>query len=112
MARSARHRALDAFLHRLRPPPAIALLRSFPAWQEQRLGQAAAGAAAGAPRRSLRRARGERMAAQAHQMDTVLSRRGRWRAFALPTLPRKRGREGWGQKEKVGHSFRRYGRWS
>ena len=74
MARSARHRALDAFLHRLRPRAAIALLRSFPARQEQRLGQAAAGAAAGAPRRPLRRARRERMAAQAHPMDEVLSR--------------------------------------
>ena len=44
MARSARHRALDAFLHRLRPRSATALLRLFPARQEERLGQAAAGA--------------------------------------------------------------------
>ena len=47
MARSTWHRALDAFLHRLRPAPAIALLRSFPARQEQWLGQAAASSAAG-----------------------------------------------------------------
>ena len=42
MARSARHRALDALLHRLRPRAAAALLRSFPARQGQRLGEAAA----------------------------------------------------------------------
>ena len=41
VARSARHRALDAFLHRLRPRAAAAVLRLFPARQEQRLGQAA-----------------------------------------------------------------------
>ena len=98
MARSARHRALDAFLHRLRPAAAIALLRSFPARQEQRLGQAGAGAAAGAPCRPLRRARGKRMAAQAHQMDAVLSRRRRRRA-------QRQARQ-----EKVGHSFRSHGR--
>ena len=69
MARSARHRALDALLHRLRPQAATALLRLFPARQEERLGQAAARATAGAPRRPLRRARRERMAARAHQVD-------------------------------------------
>ena len=42
--------------------------------------RAAAGAASGAPRRSLRRARGAGMAAQAHQVDEVLSRSGRRRA--------------------------------
>ncbi len=70
----ARHRALDAFLHRLRPPSAAALLRPFPARQEQRLGQAAARATAGPPRRPLCRARGAGMAAEAHHMDEVLSR--------------------------------------
>ena len=38
MAGGARHRALDAFLHRLRPRAAAALLRLFPARQESRLG--------------------------------------------------------------------------
>ena len=84
MARSARHRALDAFLHRLRPRAAAALLRSFLARQEERLGQAAAGAASGAPRRPLCRARRKGMAAQAHQMDAVLSRSGRRRAAPKP----------------------------
>ena len=51
MAGGARHRALDAFLHRLRPRTAAALLRPFPARQERRLGQAAESAAAGAPHR-------------------------------------------------------------
>ncbi len=45
VARSARHRALDAFLHRLRPRSATALFRLFSPRQEERLGQAAAGAA-------------------------------------------------------------------
>ena len=49
VAGGARHRALDALLHRLRPRAAAALLRSFPARQEERLGQAAEGAPAGAP---------------------------------------------------------------
>jgi hypothetical protein len=66
MARSPRHRALDAFLHRLRARAAAALLRPLPARQGQRLGQAAAGAAAGPPHRKIRRARREGMAAQAH----------------------------------------------
>ena len=77
MAGSARHRALDAFLHRLRPRAAAPLLRPFPARQEERLGQAAARAAAGAPHRQVRRAARERMAAQAHAMDQGLSRSGR-----------------------------------
>ena len=74
VARGARHRALDAFLHRLRPRAAAALLRPLPARQEERLGQAAARAAAGAPHRQVRRAPRERMAAQAHAMDEGLSR--------------------------------------
>ena len=77
MAGGARHRALDAFLHRLRPRAAAALLRLLPARQERRLAQAAEGAAAGAPPgREIRRARRERMADQAHAMDQVLSRSG------------------------------------
>ena len=56
MAGSARHRALDAFLHRLRPRIAAPLLRPLPARQEQRLGQAAARAAPGASHRQVRRA--------------------------------------------------------
>ena len=59
MAGSARHRALDAFLHRLRPQSATALLRLFLARQEERLGQRTAGAAPGPSSRPLRRARGE-----------------------------------------------------
>ena len=49
MARSARRLALGAFLHRLRGRAPEALLRSFPERRRQRLGQAAARAAAGAP---------------------------------------------------------------
>ena len=58
MAGGARHRALDAFLHRLRPRAAAALLRLFPARQGHELEQAAEGAAAIAlPGREIRRAR-------------------------------------------------------
>ena len=42
MAGGARHRALDAFLYRLRARASATLLRLFPARQEERLGQAAA----------------------------------------------------------------------
>ena len=52
MARGARHRALDALLHRLRRRPAEALLRLFPQGQEERLGQAAARAAQRPPSRA------------------------------------------------------------
>ena len=58
MARGARHRALDAFLHRLRPRAAAQVLRLLPEGRGHRLGQAAARAAAGAPSgREIRRAR-------------------------------------------------------
>ena len=82
VAGGARHRALDAFLHRLRPRAAAALLRLFPARQEGRLEQAAEGAAANPPpRREIRCARRKRMADQAHAMDQVLSRSRRaWRS--------------------------------
>ena len=67
MARSARHRALDAFLHELRRRPAEALLRPLPEGRGHRLGQAAESAASGPPsRREIRRAARERMAARAH----------------------------------------------
>ena len=89
MARGARHRALDAVLHGLRPRSAAALLRLFPARQEERLGQAAAGAAAGAPRRQIRRARRERMAARAHKVDAVLSRSRRRQAAATSAACRR-----------------------
>ena len=89
MAGSARHRALDALLHRLWPRAAVALLRSFPARQEKRLGQRAARAAASAPHRQVRRARGERMAARAHEVDQALSRSRQRRADA-----EARGRQG------------------
>ena len=45
MARSARHRALDALLHRLRRQSAEEVLRLLPQGREERLGQAAARAA-------------------------------------------------------------------
>ncbi len=78
MARSARHRALDAFLHGLRRRPAEEVLRPLPQRRGHRLGQAAEGAAAGAPsRREIRRAARERMAARAHAMDQVLRPSGR-----------------------------------
>ncbi len=67
MAGSARHRALDAFLHRLRPRAAAQVLRFLPQGRGHRLGQAAARAAAGAPSgREIRRARRERVADRAH----------------------------------------------
>ncbi len=57
VARVPRHRALDAFLHRLRRRPAEEVLRPFPQRRGHRLGQAAEGAAAGAPSgREIRRA--------------------------------------------------------
>ena len=59
--------------------------------KEQRLGQAAARVAAGAPRRQVRRARRERMAAQAHQVDQALSRPRERRARR--EAPRRQGRE-------------------
>ena len=75
VARGARHRALDALLHRLWPRAAAPLLRPLPARQEERLGQAAQGAPAGAPpRREIRRAQGERVAAGAHEVDQALPR--------------------------------------
>ena len=61
-----RPRALDAFLHRLRRRPAEEVLRPFPQGRGDRLEQAAEGAAAGPPRRQVRRAAREGMAAQAH----------------------------------------------
>ena len=49
MAGEPRPRALDAFLHGLRRGAAEEVLRPFPQGREDRLGQAAQGAAAGAP---------------------------------------------------------------
>ena len=67
MARVPRHRALDAFLHQLRPRPAEEVLRLLPQGRGHRLEQTAQSAAAGAPsRRTLRRAARERVAARAH----------------------------------------------
>ena len=72
MAGSARRLALGAVLYRLRREAAEALLRLFPQGREERLGQAAARAAAGAPsRREIRRAARERMAARAHAVDAA-----------------------------------------
>src|ERR1700685_2474482 len=89
MARSPRHRALDAFLHRLRPRTTTAFLRFFPARQEERLGQASAGAIAGSPYRPLR---------QADKMDEAFSRSVR--RLAWPK----------GGEEKVGAEIRGHGR--
>ncbi len=78
MARVPRHRALDAFLHRLRRGAAEEVLRPLPQGRGHRLEQAAEGAAAGAPsRREVRRAARERMAAGAHPVDQVPSPSGR-----------------------------------
>ena len=53
MARSPWHRALDAFLHRLRPAPAEALLRLLPPRQGYELDETAEGAPAGSSHRSF-----------------------------------------------------------
>ena len=71
-----RPRALDAFLHRLRRRAAEEVLRPFPQGRGHRLEEAAEGAAAGAPRRQVRRAAREGMAARAHALDQVLPRPG------------------------------------
>ena len=91
VARGARHRALDAFLHRLRPRAAAQVLRLFPEGRGHWLGQAAARAAAGAPSgRDVRRARRERMADRAHAMDEALSRTRRTSRWSRPRSPAKR----------------------
>ena len=64
VARGARPRALDAFLYGLRRRAAEEVLRPFPQGREDRLGQAAEGAAAGPPHRQVRRAPREGMAAR------------------------------------------------
>ena len=74
VARSARPRALDAFLYGLRCRASEEVLRPFPERREDRLGQAAEGAPAGPPQRQVRRAAREGMAAQAHEVDQVLPR--------------------------------------
>ena len=56
VARGARPRALDAFLYRLWRRAAEEVLRPFPERREDRLGQAAEGAAAGPPQGQVRRA--------------------------------------------------------
>src|SRR2546425_11443701 len=72
MARSPRHRALDALLHRLRQEPAAAVFRLLPQGPQERLGQAAQGTAADTARRSLRRAPRERVAARQDAVDQAL----------------------------------------
>ena len=66
------------------------VLRPFPQGREDRLGQAAEGAAAGPPRRQVRRAAREGMAAQAHQVDQVLPRSGGLLAVDRSGRARKR----------------------
>ena len=69
VARGARHRALDALLHRLRPRPAEAVLRPFPEGRGQRLGrQPRVQLQVRHPDRFVERAR-EGMAARAHALD-------------------------------------------
>src|SRR5205814_2561146 len=78
VARVPRHRALDAFLYELRRRDAEEVLRALPQGRGYRLGQAAEGAAAGAPsRRKVRRAARERVAARAHRVDKISSAPGR-----------------------------------
>src|SRR5262249_56333805 len=68
-------RALDTLLHRLRREPPEAVLRPLPEGRGHGLDEAAEGRAAGAPpRRALRRAPRERMAARAHEVDEALPR--------------------------------------
>ena len=82
VARSARHRALDALLHRLRRRPAEAVLRLFPQGREERLGQAAASAAQRPPSgREIRHPPRGRLADPAHAVDQIPS----W-----PTAPQAR----------------------
>ena len=66
VARDAWRRPLDPFLHRLRRRDAEAVPRPLPQGRGDRLGPPAQGAVAGPPRRPVRRARRERMAAGAH----------------------------------------------
>src|SRR5258708_37259544 len=80
MARGARNRALDAFLHRLRPHPAKEILRLLPEGHEERLGPAAARAMAVSPRGPFRGAARKRVADRAHGPGGVPTRPGRLRA--------------------------------
>src|SRR6185437_1065392 len=74
MARGPWHRALDAFLHGLWPRAAASLLRLFSARQGHDMDEAAARVSAGPPPwRKIRAARRKRVAAQAYQVDQVLS---------------------------------------
>ena len=90
MAGEPRPRALDAFLHGLWRRAAEEVLRPFPQGREDRLGQAAQGAAAGASRRQVRRAAREGMAAQAHQVDQDVPRPGGF--LAVDQAARRRNR--------------------
>ncbi len=91
MARGARHRALDALLHRLRRRPAEAVLRLFPQGREERLGQAAAGAAQRpSSRREVRHPPRGRLADPAHAVDQIPS--GGARAQARYRRPGRRRR--------------------
>src|SRR5579883_3907 len=74
MAGSAWPRTLDAFLHRLWPHFAAALLRLLPKGREKWLGGRAEGKAADSPSRPLRGTGRGRLADPPHQMDQVLSR--------------------------------------
>jgi len=67
-----------AFLHQLRPRPAEEVFRPLPQGRGYRLEQTAESDAAGAPpRRAIRRAARERVAARAHPVDQVLPASGR-----------------------------------
>ena len=84
VAGGARHRALDRVLHRLRGGLAEALLRALPQGRRHRLGQPAAGAPAGAPRRRFRGAGRGRLADPAHRLAPDVP--ARQRATALQPL--------------------------
>ena len=72
VARGARHRALDALLHRLRRGAPEALLRPLPEGRGQRLGEPAAASScrSATSTRFVERAR-ERVAARAHAVDEL-----------------------------------------
>src|SRR5579872_4073159 len=72
VARAARHRALDALLHRLRTTAAKAVLRLFSQGRAERMGSRATRASQRSARRSVRGALRRRVADRAHAVDAFL----------------------------------------
>ncbi len=92
VARDARRRALDPLLYGLRAQDAEEVLRLLPEGREERLGPPAEGPPADpAPRREIRRARGERVAACAHPVDEAAPRRAQPHPVAEPAEGRGQG---------------------